>query len=83
MNIVGYSFTNVLVSRMQVTLPKEHGSLFMNIHQQSYEGLMFVAVSSLCPRYGTVMVQCRHIETDPEAEQSGCYMNSPCMGVLN
>ncbi|CAN0131795.1 unnamed protein product, partial [Ascophyllum nodosum] len=34
----------------EVTLPKEHGSLFMNIHQQSYNGLIFVAVSSLCPR---------------------------------
>ncbi|CAM9554270.1 unnamed protein product, partial [Scytosiphon promiscuus] len=34
----------------EVTLPKEHGSLFMNIHQQSCSGIICVSVSSLCSR---------------------------------
>ncbi|CAM9761275.1 unnamed protein product, partial [Laminaria digitata] len=34
----------------EVTLPKENGSLFMNIHQQSCGGVICVSVSSLCPR---------------------------------
>lgn len=34
----------------QVTLPKENGSLFMNIHQQSCGGITCVSVSSLVPR---------------------------------
>lgn len=34
----------------KVTLPKEHGSLFMNIHQQELDGVVCVSVSSLVPR---------------------------------
>lgn len=40
----------------QVTLPKENGSLFMNIHQQICDGLTCVFISSLTQRLASLSV---------------------------